>query len=390
MFNFIDYFINHTKDMESPEIYWRWAAISCLSTIMRDNIYFKWRGGLMYPNLYIVIVAISGITRKASPLKFVQKLVNLVGNTKFVGGRSSIQAVIKDLSMNYTTDNGEIVTGAACLLYSEELDSFCVQDPATVSLLTDLYDYHERWSSNLVSQKLHLKNVCVSMLAASNSTLFTNVYNDFAVTGGLLGRTLVISEERPRRRMSLFELKPDENSAMPLLNHLKKISKIKGTVNATDESMEFFTKWYHQIPEDVFTDKIGFGNRMDKHVLKVALSIAAARDDFNLLIEQEDIEQAIDLVTALRKNYKLIIVGSGISSKSKQAALVVKVILEEDGAIITRGRLIQKLFGDIDLTTLDEILLMMEHGGFLVTRMENNVVGYGLTKQALKDLAQME
>src|SRR5688572_31191779 len=98
-----------------------------------------------------------------------------------------------------------MVSGASGLMYSEELSSFLVDDPVAIPLLIDLYDYHEVWESKLITSHWKLKEVCLSLLCASNSNLFKSVYTERAINGGLLGRTFIIREERARHRKSLID-----------------------------------------------------------------------------------------------------------------------------------------------------------------------------------------
>ena len=92
--------------MESPTIFWKWSAISCLSAVLRDNVYLTLPIGLIFPNQYVILLADSGGARKGAPCKFAFKLIKGVGNTKYINGRTSIQAVVKEMGQTYTNDTG--------------------------------------------------------------------------------------------------------------------------------------------------------------------------------------------------------------------------------------------------------------------------------------------
>jgi hypothetical protein len=115
-------------------------------------------------------------------------LIKAANNTKVIEGSASIQAVVKSLG-NYETGGKK---GASCILYSEELSSFYIKDQSTNELLTDLWDYHEVWERNLISWSASLKNVCLSLFAASNEILLKGIFDDRALYGGLLSRTILI------------------------------------------------------------------------------------------------------------------------------------------------------------------------------------------------------
>lgn len=389
MFNFIEQLIEFTNEAESPEQFWRWSAIATLGSTLRDNIYLECPIGTIYPNLFIILYSDSGICRKANPCKFASKLIHEVGNTKLLAGRASMQAVVRELGKARTNDRGEIIIGASGLLYSEELSSFIVDDPVTIPLLIDLYDYHEEWSTNLISASSTLKNVCLSLFAATNSDLFNGVYTEKAIKGGLLGRTLIIKMDRPRHRKSLLDLGSiDEEKFKILINHLKKIGKLKGKIYFLADAQKEYNDWYYAIPDEIFVDRIGFGSRLGTHVLKVAIALAAAREDFNKEIYKKDVIEAIELCQGLRQTYKQLSFGIGVSTSSYQASIIIKAMIGEPNFSITRKKLIQRTFGDIDsVTVLDGLIMLMSQGGLIDEGAVGNEVGYRLTKKAIEMLA---
>lgn len=225
MANFISDFLEFTKEAESPTQFLRWSAIGCIGAVLRDNVYIDANFGRVYPNLYVILVARSGACRKGLPLKVTKSLISKVNNTKIIDGRTSIQAVVAELAKNYTQHTpggkGYVVQGASGLLYTEELAAFMVDDKATIPILTDLYDYREEWTNHLKSSDTErLKNVCLSMIAASNETFLKEVYTKSALYGGLLGRTVIIYEQKRRHknagiRRSTSTVKPED-----LIDHL--------------------------------------------------------------------------------------------------------------------------------------------------------------------------
>ncbi len=384
-FNFVEYFIEYYKERESPEIFWKWSAIGCLAAVLRDNIFLQVHDDIYYPNMYIILIADSGLYRKGAPCKAASKLIQDVGNTKFISGRTSMQAFVRDLGQDTTNDDGKLVRGASGVLYSEELSGLLVKDPATVPILIDIYDYHGDWSNNLVSLgKFKLRDVCVSLIAASNSSMFSKI--DTSTEDGLLGRTFIIKPTEKRPRKSLFALARSQNKIdkAPLLDHLKKVSRLKGRINYSQEVERYYDEWYYAIPSEIFSDRIGYGSRLGTHVLKVALALAAARESFDKEIITEDIVEAINLCTQLRKNYKQIALSAGLSSRSNQVNIIVQILLKSDKYRISRSKLIQRTLGDIEGEILDSILLYMVHAELVKEIAIKGSVGYMLTAQAIE------
>jgi hypothetical protein len=390
-FNFIDAFIDFYRERESPEIFWRWGAIGCLAGVLRDNIYLQFHNEFYYPNMFIVLLADSAEYRKAAACKAASKYIKAVGNTKFVGGRLSMQQFLRELAQDYTNDNGKMIRGASGVLYSEELSVLLVKDPATVPILIEIYDYHDEWTNTLVSTgKFKLKDTCISLVAASNSSMFSRI--DTSSEDGLLGRIFIIkadgTQKRPRK--SLFDLAAtnDTRNDDALVQHLKNIAKLKGPVIIEAEAHNYHNDWYYSIPDEIFSDKIGFGGRMGTHVVKIALCVAAARGDFDKTINVSDIKMSIDLCNSIRKNYRQIAISTGLSTRSAQVGVIIKILINEPGYKVKRSDMIRKTLGDIEGEVLDSILTYMAAADLMRETTVKGSPGYALTQKTIKSLIE--
>lgn len=384
--DFIEYVVEYQKETESPNDYWRWAAIAGIAALLRDRVCYTCQIGKIYPNIYVVILADSGATRKAAPCKFIGKLIQSIGCTKFINGRSSMQAVIKELAAAYTLPTGQALAGASALMYSEELSSFVVQDPAAIPLLIDLYDYHETWSSSLVGTgQTKLKEVCVSMLAASNTDLLKDVFTDRAMKGGLLGRTFFISANSAKKRKSLLDLKQSELSVEPIIAHVKRINALKGEIGHEPDAKELYNDWYYNVPQAVLDDKQGFGSRIGTHVLKLAIILAAARTDFAMKLTYADIAKAIKVTMPFLKTYNAIMAGVGASENSQQMTIILKTVLSTPGYHVRHLDLMQRHYADFHTPEqFDQIIIMLTQAGLLQCEGLDGDLAYKLTKKGME------
>lgn len=385
--------MDFTAQYESPTSFFKWSAIAALSAILRDNVYYDIRGHMVYPNIYVLVNGPSAV-RKTTPLKKALEIVMEINNTKVINGRSTMQAVVKKLSEAGTDTNGRIIAGASSLLYTEELSSFLVADPATISLLTNLYDFHKNWRSETVGGgSIELKNVCITFLSASNDVHLRSVYDDTAIRGGLLGRTLMISEDKPRKKNIMVDdadLGPIVTlTNKPLIEHCKRLSKLKGNIRMDKPAQEEITSWYESYDANI-EDRIGFNGRIDTHIKKIAIMLASARCDFDMVIKKEEIEEGIELVVGLKKNYKKFLAGIGMSNQAAQSALVFREIYKAKNHHISRKMLFRNLLGDLDSESMVNIIATMGDGGLLVEKSIGMEVGYQLTAEAVKMLEGKE
>jgi hypothetical protein len=382
--NFITTLVEHLSDAESPNSYIVWSGLSTLSAVLRDNVFFKFKHGTIYPNIYTIIVAGSSATRKDLPIRIAEQLIRDVGNTKVISGRASIQAVMKTLSENYTNEKGHRLKGASGILLSKELSDLIVDDPVAMKVITDWYDCHDHWDNNLVGSGVSkLENLCVTILAASNDILFQDVFKNSEIYGGLLARSFIVSESRRKKKNSRMYDDVGETGLYPsLLEHLRELTKCKGQVEITDNARRYYDDWYNSIEDDKF-DRAGVIARMHTGVLKVSILLAAAREDFKMTVREADVEHSLDLCLGLVKNYKQITVVSGKSELANPMNLILAELIKEKDHCIQRRVLIQRLLGTLDSSIMDRCTETLIDAEYLTVTAKGGVPAYKLTDKFL-------
>lgn len=383
--NFISALVEHLEDAESPNSYIVWAGLATISAVLRDNVYFQFKHGRIYPNIYVIIVAGSSATRKDAPVREAEKLVREIANTKVISGRASIQAVMKTLAENYTNEKGHRLKGASGILLSKELSDLIVEDPVAMKVITDWYDCHDRWDNNLISSGVSkLENLCVTVLSASNDILFQDVFKNSEIYGGLLARSFIVSENRRKKKNSrMFDTLVDKNLYPVLIEHLRILAACKGPIGFTDEARKYYDEWYMSIEDEKF-DRAGVIARMHTGVLKVSMLLAAARKDFSMTVREADVEHSINLCLGLIKNYKQITVVSGKSELANPMNLILAELIKDKDHCIQRRVLIQRLLGSLDSNIMDRCTETLIDAEFVVVTSKGGVPAYKLTPKFLE------
>src|SRR5262245_28680614 len=88
--------LDQHKEYESPRNFWLWSSLAAISAVVKDNIYLDKFLYKLYPNIYVMLHADSGL-RKGPPVSMARQLVKEVNNTRIIVGRSSIQGILKDM-----------------------------------------------------------------------------------------------------------------------------------------------------------------------------------------------------------------------------------------------------------------------------------------------------
>lgn len=401
---FLDLYVDFTSEFESPTSFWKWSGICVIAACLRDNVYLanQASGDYLYPNIFCILIAEPG-GRKDPPVNLCTKLVTDVGNTKIVEGRSSIEAIIDELAHDETNHAGELkAKGGSCLLAAPELASFFVNSDSLVPLLTDMYGFRKEYSSRLVSRaKVKVKNLCMSMLAASNEPLLKQVYNELAMQGGLLSRTLLVRADEKRPANSLFVATEDQQGEnfsagqhKDLLQKLLPITKLRGQPIITREASVEYDKWYKSLyASNHRIDPSGIMNRIHTAVKKIAIVYAANNWEETgtaqaFVIGKEEIEAAIEDCTKLLGNYQAFTMGTGKSTIQEAGTIFLNDLWNMAEHKITRKEVLQNHWGIIDAELLDKLVTTLEQAGMIKSFIDGPTTTYVATEKCLEILGR--
>lgn len=356
---FVDLYMQHTKHYESPGSFWKWSAYTAIGAVLRDNCYRRLGDHRIFPNLYTLLIADSAVHRKGHPVKLCEELVKTVKNTKVISGRASIQAILDELGQGETDkQTGKILSGGSALFSAGELSAGIVNDPEAVKILTDIYDFKDEYTSRLRgSGVFRIKNVCFTMLAASNEELLKDVYDGKAIFGGLLGRTFLIKPNEFRPGNSLFGIREQSESFKCLIESLSAISKLKGEFEVTTAAEQAYDNWYIPFRKSYEhkSDRSGISGRIHTSVFKLAM-ILAVNHTGKITIEKEHIKEAIDECMALLPNYQGFVMTSGKSTVAEVAALLIEDIWSSKTKSITKSDFLSRYIHMFDSELLDKCI----------------------------------
>lgn len=391
--DFISDYFAYTQDLESPDSYIYWSAYATLAAIMRDQYFWEDdnKKRRVYPNIYVILYAKASATRKDPPIALAESLIREVGSTKLFAGRFSIQAAIKrmaELGVNPVTR--EQIKGGSCTMLSREIANQFAEVDAATNALTELYDFHETWSNDILKNDgiQELKNVCVNLLAASNEVLFKEVFSDISLAGGLLRRIFLVAESRKRKHISpMNPILIDQSLRKPLVAHLKHIAKNKGQIIFSEPAKREFNEWYESMEESHYNDETGIMSSVHTSATKLAMIFAAAEYDFEFIVTKAHIERAIDNVLVMAKNYKLIApLAGGMDNSNKYRKQlgpeILQILMKANKHQISREALIRRLTGVCnDIKAFDLAIAWLENEShYIVTkRLENGAMGFELS-----------
>lgn len=305
MSDFIDLVLSSTKEYEPPIRFYYWSALSAVSAVLKDSVWFDMgKNYKLYPNIYVLLYGPSGV-RKGPPIALAEKIVKLVDNTRTINGRASIEAVIKILGTIQTREKREPLKDSCGFVVASELSSSLISNPSAMDLMTHLYDriYNEgEWKYQLkVGESHRLNKPTITWLAGTNESLFKDFIPEKNIHGGLIGRMFMISETKSNNLNSLMFDPNIIPNIIDMANLLKPLVELKGPFEMSSELRIDVDKWYRDFMTNTapqLQDETGFVSRILDFVIKVAMIISSGRRGDKILTK-EDIEESREVTIPL-------------------------------------------------------------------------------------------
>ena len=364
--NFLQDYTALYKSTEIPERFTLWCGLAGVSAMLSRKVWMNMGTYTIYPNMYIVLVASPGQSRKSAAVSNMEKLLtlaepspNLVGNEMTTQGLfDALQEVetddssnfLKKTSIGYATVD-ELVNFLNKKSYEQGLGHF----------LLKLYDCPPIYESITRGKgKLSIKNACFGFLAGTTLPLLRRAIPSDAVGDGLTSRIIFIYNEKkgvPSLFTSLTEKQKEIKES--LVKTLSKISRYNGEVQITDEAKEYADKRYnHLYYHSTFnTDPLlgGYASRRHNHLFSVAMCLAASEAvSKRLVLELKHITGADALLEEIEEFLPTVLTQIASNDKGDTKAQVYAFI--QSLKTVTRAQILQQFDYKIDSQELAEIV----------------------------------
>lgn len=384
----------------APRHFHVWSAISVVSAVLKNKVYFKYGTYTIYPNQYIVLVAPPGIG-KGESIRFAYErsktqngaspLINLISD------RITAPKIIERLAQGFPTApiinaNGGIVLGvdSSATLVSLELPILLTSSDWMLPFLCEAWDRGEYEYDTKNSGSSFIKGMCTSLVGACVPEYIRKLNKDAtaAINSGFTARTLFIYAESTSKRLPWPKSIDDVNGRATLdklANDLEHISTLKGEFTVTQVARWKFEKAFDILQtDDQDSDVVAyFKSRMHVHILKVAMTLSAAERD-DLVIDEIIMINSITLVKSVLDSLDRAFRGVGDSDLADATARV-QFFLEKR-LVASKGDILKQLHKSISPETLDRILQLLymikfvttfEQGGITYFKLNNKMNGHG-------------
>jgi hypothetical protein len=288
-----------------------------MSVALGRDIVVDRPGAPVYLNMYCVLVAESGVTRKSTAVRRAVKFIRDFCDEKqlLIESKITPEKLENDLFMQTIEfDRAQAAIAIDELVKFLGRERYVEQMP---TLLTDLYDCPtiRTGGGTLLRGRTSLRNIYINFLSASTPSWLLRAVNPDVIEGGFTSRVIFVVAEKPKRS-SPWPTEPKEQLSTDIRNALKGLAE-KGrsvaSIRISDGAKKKFSAWYksRDLRRDPF--RASFQSREDSHVLRVAALLSV--NDNTWEIQNHHVVVAIRLVTQAREDGATIFEGTGTNSR---------------------------------------------------------------------------
>jgi len=288
-------YVAFTARHESPEYFHLWCGSSVIAAAMGRRTHLNRGFYVLYPNLYVILVAGSATTRKTAAMRLATSILKDSVDKSGAPLAFVAQKITAEALIEYLKEMGDYPEG---YVVSEEFSVFARGQDSLIDIMTQAYDCPEPFAYRT---RMHgeevCKTICMNLLAATTPSSMQQTLTDAAIGGGFTSRIITVYQNEGKARIVMTTLNKEEIALRAeLVDDMQRILKLRGTFVFSAEATDWFTHWYEEVfkPEDI-DELSGYFGRKHDSVLKLAMCLSAS-DDSSLIIQEDHVAVALDMI----------------------------------------------------------------------------------------------
>jgi energy-coupling factor transporter ATP-binding protein EcfA2 len=287
--DWITNFLAETSQINSPEIFRLWTAISCLSGAMEKKYWSSWASGPIFPNTFILLLGPPGCGKSQA----VELAKNLWRGTKYLhvapdslSKASLIDAVADSYHLYNILPQNEIIEFNALNIAIDELGVLLPEyESGMVSQISAFYDSRADFSEKKRSFGLSNKitSPMLNCLFGGTVGFLKQTLPEVAWTQGFMSRFIMVySAEAIKMNLRGIFNKSEfakYKFSEELRGHLNRICEYAGVFYWEEETQEEFIKWYEggMPPQPAHPRLIHYNTRRMLHCAKLMMVSCISR-----------------------------------------------------------------------------------------------------------------
>lgn len=363
--DWIEGWLQYRDNSEAPTIYNKWVAISMIASVLERKVFLRW-DKLIYPNFYIVLVGPpaggKGVAMGPGRDVLDDMSIRIAADATT---KEKLAMRLQEASDDYqSSETGELMSQSAMTIYSEEFTVFLgYGNQEMMPWLCDWYDCKKKWDYQTKHQNdTTVNNLWLNIIGATTPELLQDVLPRESFGSGLNSRIMFIFASG-REKMVLFPFAKEgqEELLEKLKNDLQLIRLMRGEYIPSESYLKGWEKWYpaqrnFQLGGD--PRMAGYVGRRPTHIHKLAMVINASRDG-NLILEEEDLNRAIEYMKEAENRMLQTFAGIGRSSTAPITSAVLSFIRVRGS--VRYSEVCEQFKYDANTKELTLVLATLEH-----------------------------
>lgn len=296
----IESFTTATHHLNSPAVFRRWTALSCISSAVQRRVWFRFNGTKVFLNLYVVLVGGPGVGKTIS-INAGRDTLSRISTVNFAANMGSKEKLLHSIAkflkpIAEAKDN--LNFQCACTAFIPELAVFIrPKDVEMINVLLDLYDCRNFRYETLSRDPAFLENPFFSILGGTTPNAFAeNIARPYAGTGILSRINLIYSNES--KVPDIFGAKATFDQT-DFLSDLRSIHSLYGEMQFDGPAKRFVQEQVNAgIPPTPTDARLAeYLPRRAFHLMKLCCLVALARSN-DLIVTRPDAERAMSYLLA--------------------------------------------------------------------------------------------
>lgn len=348
---------------EAPIQYHIATALALAGTVLGRNVFLHEGATTYYPNLYLLIVGESGLTRKSTALNLVYEFLPVIDSNYILGATMSVEALLDNLR----------IKNCRIIIY-DELKQLIVNEEKSygkgiVPFFTSIWSNPPMYrvdTKNIEYDKRIIEKPTLNILAASTPDWLQLKEAD--VLGGFLGRFLPICSSNEKKRIAIRE-RIDSSSHNRIIEALRRISSIKGEYAWSQEARGIFAGvngskgLYDEIRDDFDQEQNKamlqpYWSRIDTHLRKLAIIFDACSNAPTFTITKTNLMRAYCLMGFITDYYRDLLSRLNFSWEGKKEMQIVDKLKASPKGEMQHSDLMRDL--NIDSANMKKLISTLE------------------------------
>ncbi len=295
-------FAKFTEDTEIPALFSLWVGLSTISAALSRDCFIDLGHFVVYPNMYIVLVAGSAKCRKSTSINTGRRFMERLNpRIKMLSQKMTPEALIGALSGMTAEGTSKILNEAEGIAVVDELSTLIDRNAfksGMIPVLTKLYDCEDFPYETRGRGVEFVRNPCLSILGGSTTEWIKESIPAAAIGGGFTSRVVFVFRDSYERLVPWPCMSEETKKLGTLIMHdLNEVAKMRGNFALDDAARERYEQEYKRFMGDstLFEDQnlSGYAGRRHIMLLKVAMIISASVRD-SRIVDDIDMRIAID------------------------------------------------------------------------------------------------